>query len=100
MRLGLVLLVLSASTMVGYAHPRRPPPPPPLDSGLKDPFANSSWNCNTAKGWPKIKACLEKDHLRVNVLYDVEGAKLLALKTDGAPATTLRLYVQLGEQWQ
>lgn len=57
-------------------------------------------SCEQGKSWPKLRTCLERDHVRVTVLYEVTGAKLVALVTDGATSTPLRLYVQSGELWK
>ena len=38
--------------------------------------------------------------MRVTPLYEVEGAKLVALVTEGAVSTPLRLFVQRDEQWR
>ena len=80
-------------------RPRRPPPPPPID-GLRNPFAVSSQPCEQGKSWPKVRACLEKTHVHVTPLYEVDGAKLVALVTEGAASTPLRLYVESGAQWR
>lgn len=77
MRWGLVLLGLCASTTVALGQP-----------------------CDQRKSWPKVRACLERDHVRVTPLYEVDGAKLVALVADHAEATPLRLYVQHGEEWK
>ncbi len=101
MRWGLVLLVLGASTTVAIATPPRPPSPrrpPPPPNGLQNPF-DTAQVCDPNKSWPKLSACLEKAHVRVTPLYEVDGAKLVALVTEGAASTPLRLYVQRGEKW-
>jgi hypothetical protein len=98
MRSGLVLLVVASSTMATTAAALgRPRPPPPRE--LRDPF-ESRRPCNQ-KNWAKVRACLERDHVRVTPLYEVDGAKLVGLVTEGAAATPLRLYVQSdGEPWR
>lgn len=100
MRWGPVLFVLGASTTAALASPpspRRPPPPP---SDLQNPFGDGRLRaCSEGKSWPKLRACLEKDHAKVNILHDVDDAKLIALVTEGAASTPLRLYVKEGEQW-
>lgn len=91
----MVLLVLGA--LAADATARRRPPPP---DELRDPFGDSRAPCSQGKSWPKLRACLEKDDVRVSVLHELEGAKLVALVTEGSTSTPLRLYVQNGEQWR
>jgi hypothetical protein len=93
MRWGLVILGLCASATATLGRPRPPPP-----DGLRDPF-DSQGPCDQRKSWPKLRACLERDHVQVRMLYEVEGAKLVALVTEGAASTPMRLYVQSGEPW-
>jgi len=94
MRWGLVILGLCASATAALGR-RRPPPP----DGLRDPFASRA-PCDQGKSWPKLRACLERDRVRVTLLSEVEGAKLVALVTEGATSTPLVLYVQSGAQWR
>jgi hypothetical protein len=89
MRLGLVLLVICAS--VADARPRRPD----FDAVVDLP------RCDRAKSWAKLRTCLETRGVKVTVLFEVEGAKLVVVpeRTSGE-TKPLRLFVQIGDDWQ
>lgn len=90
MRLGLVLLAIF--TAMADARPRRPPP---------DLEPEDLPRCDRGKTWPQIRTCLERRGANVSTLFEADGAKLVAIpdRTSG-DAKPMRLYVQIGDEWQ
>src|SRR4051812_2274583 len=56
--------------------------------------------CNSGQSWPKLQACLSRDGAVITVLYDLQGAKLISIRSKGSTeSAAVNLYVLRDNSW-
>jgi hypothetical protein len=92
-----VVLVAVLATTLAEARPRR-------GDEIQNPFGERATPvdpCNSGQSWPKLQACLSRDGAIITVLYDLQGAKLISIRSKGSTeSASVNLYVLRDNSWR